>query len=150
MSRLGRSLLAVLGGLGVTVLVFLRIGLAVERFTNFGAVPWHSPRFDTPASFVLAAGRLFASIAAGAFVASWPGRGREMRHAAGFGILILLFALVDGAPPASARPLWYTVTELVMLVPAAVAGGLAASSIRGHGRLPGGRLHQTAPRRGHP
>ena len=124
------SLVALLAGFISTVLVFLGVGIAVERFTNSLVVPWHSPQLGPPGSFLLVSARLFISVLGGAFVASWLSRERTMGHAVAFGLCMLLLALFDGAPPATVQPLWFTGIQLVMLVPAAICGGLGVLWVR--------------------
>ena len=130
MRPIGRSIVALLAGFSSTVLAFLGLGIAVERFTNVLVVPWHSLQLDTPSSFLLVSARLFISVVVGAFVASWLSRERKVGHALVLGLLMLVLALLDGAPPESVQPLWFTVVQLVLLVPAAFCGGLGVLWVR--------------------
>ena len=126
-----RSTVAVLLGLATSVAVFLAIGELTVRATTIGAVHWHGPTRYTLAGLATHLLQLLSSVAVGGSVAAWLARRAALGHATAVAMCLLAPAVfVDGISDAYFQPVWYSVSSLLLVIPAGVLGGYIAIRAR--------------------
>lgn len=129
MFRFIRSSSAILLGFISVILSFFALGFLSYFFVRVGSGPLSDHPCPIPAIRVFSFIQLMTSTAIGGFVTSWFSRKHPMRDSAALGGILVLAAFLDGLPPTSHQPVWFSILSVALLMPAAAIGFLGTHAI---------------------